>query len=174
MDKGADGLRWELGACQEFLAQSEPVYCKKFAGCAIWGDTHRCQPLTVTTASPAKISGILVNHYLMNVCPNAIGQVKCHSFHVDTCARLADLPASLAADIKAMANPDCSHFLDLGYYWFPTQACTGLQIECSCKKPKPPNDCAVPTVYTSSCFLDPATQQPACQKTCKDVGAFGY
>lgn len=173
---GADGkLTWVMGACQQYLASTEPTFCQKFASCVIWDGVHRCQPLSIKAETNQPIiGGAGASHFLINACPNSAGQTKCDGDHLDTCTRLGDLPGAVANDIKAQYSKDCGHFLDLGYYWFPVQACPNLSISCACKKPKPPNDCAVPTVYDTKCFIDPATNQPACQKTCHDVGAFGY
>ena len=177
---GGDGvLKWTLQSCEDYLAQTEPAACKYYASCMIWGDVHRCQPVEGhRVSSPLKIGGIPCGHGHIGTCPTLAGQVKCDYDHIDACTRLTDLPSGVAADIKAQYDPQCSHFLDLGYYWFPTQACENLQVQCSCKKPSgqppPAPQCAVPTVYPTVCFLDPATNSPACQKTCHDVGAYGY
>lgn len=174
-ESAGGNLAWTLGACQQQLAQTEAPFCQKVATCMIWGQVHRCQPAVLfASVNIAKLGGVPMSHSQHLACPNEIGQVKCEVDHIDTCTRFADLPPDVAAEVKAQYHPECGHFLDLGYYWFPVQACPNLAISCECKKPKPPNDCAVPTVYQTQCFLDPATNQPACQKTCHDVGAYGY
>ncbi len=165
---------WRIDSC-ESATPTVAFGCGK-PSCMIWGAAHRCQPTTFHgEGTNPTVGGTKISYGGTVVCPNMHGVTNCGGSYVEGCRSLEEL-GPLAADVKAHF-PKCGQYLDMGYYIFPTVPCGYKALSCPCKNknpPPPPAPMCAKTEYILQCFVDPADNQPKCQKTCKAVGAEGY
>ena len=164
--------RWRVTACASIVPASNN--CRE-PSCMIWGAEHVCQP-TVLDPQGAKISLGAQNYKDIQasttwICPNDIGWKHCGGPVVETCAKLADLK-DLAAPTEA-AYGECGKYLHKGAYLLYSEICHS-ELNCPPKSQQNPDGNGGNSYFITKCMLDPATTQPVCQKTCKDVGAPGY
>jgi hypothetical protein len=69
----------------------------------------------------------------------------------------------------------CAQYLKDARYYLPIAYCLE-NLHCPSKCPMGV-DCKnqnIKTEYVTQCMIDPVTNQPRCQETCKDVGAPWY
>lgn len=166
-------LVWELATCKASLEATDPA-CTNYESCMIWGDMHRCQPTRFDGKADAALNGVKAAATTLFVCQNSEEEVQCGGNQIDRCTSLLALDDAAAA-IKAQYDSKCAKFLDLGSYLFRVEACDTSPLDCPCKNPKPPpGPQCEQSVFIPMCFTHPDSGKPACQKTCKDVGAPGY
>ncbi len=170
---GSDGLAvWQLAPCASVVPDSKN--CRE-PSCMIWGSDHLCQP-TLLDPQGAKVK-YGVQYYeeiamsTTRTCPNDVGWQHCAGPAVEKCTTLSDLK-DLAAPTEA-AYGECGKYLKKGSYILYAEICAG-ELTCPPKTGPSADGSGTSAYFKTTCTIDPATKQPVCQKTCKDVGAPGY
>jgi len=167
---------WQLEACPGPVKGDTTCHAVG-QSCLIWKGEHFCSPTHFDLESPNSRITLIGKTFglgFTKACPNHYGKVECLGGEfVSSCTTLAET-GELAADLtKAFGK--CAEYAKKIPLLLPSKICLE-DLKCPCIKPPgaPPGPWPCKIDYQTACMSDPATGQPRCQETCKEVGAPGY